>query len=103
MVQVVESEQQLFTPNVSLRARTEANRVVNALAQISGRVSAVLVEEGLAVEAGQGICEIEAEDRHLRLAQAQASLDNAEIAYRGAMKLKAGGLQSELALSLIHI
>lgn len=99
VVQVVESEQQLFNPNVSLRARTEANRVVNVLAQISGRVTAVLVEEGLAVEAGQGICEIEAEDRHLRLAQAQASLDNAEIAYRGAMKLKAGGLQSELAIS----
>lgn len=98
-VQVINSEQQLFNPTISLRAKTEANRAVNVLAQVSGRVSKILVEEGRAIKAGEGICQIDAEDRHLKLAQAEASLDNAEIAYRGAMKLKAGGFQSELAIS----
>lgn len=98
-VQVINSEQQLFNPTISLRAKTEANRAVNVLAQVSGKVSKILVEEGHSVKAGEGICQIDAEDRHLKLAQARASLDNAEIAYRGAMKLKAGGFQSELAIS----
>ena len=98
-VQVINSEQQLFNPTISLRAKTEANRAVNVLAQVSGKVSKILVEEGRSVKAGEGICQIDAEDRNLKLAQAKASLDNAEIAYRGAMKLKAGGFQSELAIS----
>ena len=98
-VQVINSEQQLFNPTISLRAKTEANRAVNVLAQVSGKVSKILVEEGRPVKTGEGICQIDAEDRHLKLAQAEASLDNAEIAYRGAVKLKAGGFQSELAIS----
>ena len=98
-VQVIESQQQVFSPAVSLRAQTKANRAVNLLAQVSGRISATLVEEGSRVQAGQGICQIDAEDRYLRVAQAQASLENAEIAYRGALRLKAGGYQSELAIA----
>ena len=98
-VQVVNSQQQLFSPTVSLRAKTKANRAVDVLAQVSGKISATLVQEGRPVAAGQGICEINAEDRYLRLAQAQAALENAEIAYRGAQKLKAVGYQSELAIS----
>ena len=98
-VQVVQSYQQPFSPTVSLRAKTKANRAVDVLAQVSGKISATLIEEGRPVAAGQGICEVNAEDRPLRLSQAQAALENAEIAYRGALKLKAGGYQSELAIS----
>ncbi|MGB2260824.1 MAG: efflux RND transporter periplasmic adaptor subunit [Porticoccaceae bacterium] len=98
-VQVVHSKQQPFGPTLSLRAKTKANRAVDVLAQVSGKISATLIEEGRPVAAGQGICEVDAEDRPLRLSQAQAALENAEIAYRGALKLKAGGYQSELAIS----
>jgi len=98
-VQVVQSKQQPFSPTLSLRAKTKANRSVDVLAQVSGKISATLIEEGRPVAAGQGICELNAEDRPLRLTQAQAALENAEIAYRGALKLKAGGYQSELAIS----
>ena len=93
------SKQQPFAPTLSLRAKTKVNRAVDVLAQVSGKVAATLIEEGRPVAAGQGICEIDAEDRPLRLSQAQAALENAEIAYRGALKLKAGGYQSELAIS----
>ena len=98
-VQVASFNQQLFSRTLSLRAKTEPNRVVNVLAQVPGKISAGLVQEGSPVEKGQGICQIDAEDRHLRLAEAQASLDNANIAYRGAIKLKSVGYQSELAIS----
>lgn len=98
-VQVVDSAEQSFKPMISLRATTKANRDVQVLAQVSGKISATLAEEGSFVSAGQGICQIAPEDRHLRLAQAEASLENAEIAYRGALKLKSAGYQSELAIS----
>ena len=98
-VEVASSSQQSFNPLTSLRAKTKANRDVQVLAQVSGTVTATLVEEGSSVLPGQGICQIDAEDRHLRLAQAKASLENANIAYRGALKLKSAGYQSELAIS----
>lgn len=98
-VQVINSTEQAFSPIISLRAKTKANRDVQVLAQVSGKISATLAEEGSFVKAGQGICQIDAEDRHLRLAQAKATLENADIAYRGALKLKSAGYQSELAIS----
>ena len=98
-VQVVNSSQALFSRTLTMRARTEPNRAVNVLAQVSGKISAILAEEGSSVVQGQGICEIDAEDRHLRFKQAQAALENASIAYRGALKLKSVGYQSELAIS----
>ncbi|MGB2040872.1 MAG: efflux RND transporter periplasmic adaptor subunit [Porticoccaceae bacterium] len=98
-VQVVDSAEQIFSPTISLRAKTKANRDVQVLAQVSGKISATLAEEGSFVTEGQGICQIDAEDRHLRLEQAKASLENADIAYRGALKLKSAGYQSELAIS----
>jgi len=98
-VQVINSVERPFNPTISLRAKTKANRDVQVLAQVSGKISATLAEEGSFVTAGQGICQIDAEDRHLRLAQAKASLENADIAYRGALKLKSAGYQSDLAIS----
>ena len=98
-VQVVSFREQMFRPTVSLQAKTKANRSVDLLAQVSGKISSILAVEGSRVEKGEGICQIDSEDRPLRLAQAQASLENASIAYRGALKLKSVGYQSELAIS----
>ena len=98
-VQVVSSSQRLFSRTLTMRASTEPNRAVHVLAQVSGKISAILAEQGSSVTQGQGICEIDAEDRHLRLKQAEAALENATIAYRGALKLKSVGYQSELAIS----
>ena len=98
-VQVTVFDDKLFEPTVTLRATTEPYRSVNMVAQIAGQISAVLVQEGTAVKKGQAICEISVEDRYFRLAQAKAHLDQSSIAYRGALKLKSGGFQSELAIS----
>ena len=98
-VQVTVFNDELYEPTVSLRATTEPYRSVNMVAQIAGEISAVLVEEGTAVKKGQAICEISVEDRYFRLDQAKAQLDQSSIAYSGALKLKSGGFQSELAIS----
>ena len=89
----------MFQPKVSLRANTKANRSVNVVAQVAGQISAVPVKEGAGVKKGQTICEVNAEDRLLRLSQSQANLKQADIAYEGAVKLKTGGYQSDLAIS----
>ena len=98
-IQVTTFSQEMFQPKVSLRANTKANRSVNVVAQVAGQISAVPVKEGAGVVEGQTICEVNAEDRYLRLSQSQANLKQAGIAYEGALKLKTGGYQSDLAIS----
>jgi len=99
VVQVTQYSELLFEPKLTLRAYTESNRTVNVLAQVAGQISKVLVAEGASVNEGDAICQINAEDRYLRLDQAKANLEQSEIAYRGALKLKTGGYQSDLAIS----
>jgi multidrug efflux system membrane fusion protein len=90
---------QSYEPQLVLRGRTEANRSVDVKAQISGRIVAVPASEGALVESGETLCEIDREDRALRLQHAEASLKQATIEYQGAQKLKQGGYQSELAIA----
>ena len=98
-VQVTVFQKELYKPALSLRANTQPNRSVNLAAQIVGKISAVLVEEGTAVTKGQAICEISKEDRYFRLDQAKAHLEQSSIAYRGAITLKSAGFQSEVAIA----
>lgn len=90
---------QAYEPQLVLRGRTEANRSVDVKAQIAGRIVAVPAAEGALVEAGAALCEIDREDRKLRLQHAEASLKQATIEYKGAQKLQQGGYQSELAIA----
>lgn len=92
-------EAQQFKPQLSLRAKTEANRVVDVKAQVGGRIIAVPVEEGAQVVAGDTLCRIDAEDRARRIEHAAAALAQAKIEYDGAQQLKQSGYQSELAIA----
>lgn len=93
------TEVQQFRPQLSLRAKTEANRAVDVKAQVGGRIVAVPVEEGAQVVAGDTLCRIDAEDRARRIEHAAAALAQAKIEYEGARKLKQSGYQSELAIA----
>jgi|SaaInlStandDraft_1057018.scaffolds.fasta_scaffold49550_2 membrane fusion protein, multidrug efflux system len=93
------SEVEQFRPQLSLRAKTEANRVVNIKAQIAGRIIAVPIAEGAQVVAGDTLCKIDAEDRAQRIDHATAALAQAKIEFNGALKLKQSGYQSELAIA----
>ena len=69
------------------------------MSSIFSNILSAAKEEGAGVKKGQTICEVNAEDRLLRLSQSQANLKQADIAYEGALKLKTGGYQSDLAIS----
>lgn len=90
---------QPFTRQLKVRGRSEANRKVQVKAQISGLVTAVEVEDGGAVEAGDVICELAFEDRQLRLEEASADKEKAQMDYSGAMRLQTGGYQSKTAIA----
>ena len=98
-VEVTWVQARQFRPQLSLRAKTEANRAVDVKAQIGGRIIAVPVEEGVRVEAGDTLCKIDAEDRAQRIQHATAALEQARIEFDGAQRLKQGGYQSELAIA----
>jgi multidrug efflux system membrane fusion protein len=84
---------------VVLRGRTEAKRVVDIKAEIGGRVIAVPVEKGQQVKAGDVLCELADDGRHVQLAQAQAAFDKANIDYDGALRLKQSNLLSATAIA----
>jgi len=98
-VEAAWSDVQDYSPQMVLRARTEANRSVDVKAQIAGRIVDVPGGEGEIIKADQTICQIDAEDRQRRLQHARAALNQADIEYRGVQKLKQGGYQSELAIA----
>ena len=85
--------------NVVLRGRTEAKRIVEVTAEISGRVVSRAVERGEQVSAGQLLCEIAIDDREMAVEEAQAGLEKAQIEYEGSMKLAAQGLLSEVSIA----
>ncbi|WP_461481731.1 efflux RND transporter periplasmic adaptor subunit [Porticoccus sp.] len=98
-VRVLWSEAEEYSRQVVARGRTAPNRQVTLKAEVSGRVVAVPAAKGQAVAEGDVICELAREDRPQRVVEAQAAVDQAEIDYQGALKLKQKGYQSESAIA----
>ncbi|TQV80139.1 efflux RND transporter periplasmic adaptor subunit [Exilibacterium tricleocarpae] len=90
---------QTYPVTVAIRARTEANRDVDVRAEVSGRIIGLPVAKGGQVEAGDIICELAAEDRALRLAEAESLVAKTQLDYDGALRLKSGGYQSRTAIA----
>lgn len=80
---------------VILRGRTEADREVNVMSQISGLVISEPLSKGSFVEAGQVLCEIDPGTRPAALAEARAQLAQAQISNTAAERLVQGGFTSE--------
>ena len=85
--------------SVVLRGRTEAKRIVDATAEISGQVLRRSVERGEQVSRGQLLCEIAIDDRAMAVEEAQAALNKAEIEHEGSLRLAGQGLLSEVAIA----
>jgi len=98
-VQVKESVAVPYRRPTYVRARTEANRSVMVAAQIDGQVIATPATEGSLVKQGDPLCVLESQDRRLRLEQAKAQLNKAEIDYQGALSLKNKGYQSKIQIA----
>ncbi|MCC2111854.1 MAG: efflux RND transporter periplasmic adaptor subunit [Hyphomicrobiales bacterium] len=80
---------------LTVSGRTEADYKVSVRAETGGIVAERLVGEGEVVKAGTPLCRIDRGAREARLAQAKASLSQAEFDLTGATKLEKSGFTSE--------
>ena len=88
-----------FVPQLRVNSHTKPNRVVNLRAQVAGSVVSVPGQRGAVVDKHQNICVIEAKERPQQQQQAKAKLEQAQIAFKGALQLETAGYQSNLAIA----
>jgi multidrug efflux system membrane fusion protein len=80
-VRIEASTAKLMPIDVPLRGKTEAKSQVAILAQTSGIINTVNVEKGQKVAAGDVLCELDRGSREAAVAQAKATLAQAQTAY----------------------
>ena len=96
-VAVIDASEQART--IKVRGRTEAKRMVDVKAELSGRIVARPIDRGTPVAKDQVLCELSLEDRRDSLVEATAQLNQARIDYQGALKLQQKGFNSESAIA----
>ncbi|MCB9989954.1 MAG: efflux RND transporter periplasmic adaptor subunit [Rhodospirillales bacterium] len=98
-VRVRESTAESVTGDVKVTGRTGASRQVVIKAEIAGRVTEIVLEEGTPVTEGQVIAHLEKRDREARTAEARQRLSQREIEYNAAKSLENKGLNSKVRLA----
>ncbi len=94
---VIHATQQ--SADVVIRGRTQNKRTVEVRSETTGRVIERPVERGTQVEKGDLLCRISMDDREAKLAESNASLNQAKIEYQGSLRLQKKGFQSETAIA----
>ena len=87
------------TQQVRVRGKTENKRTVEVRAEVAGRIVERPVERGDRVRKGELLCRLSIDDRQAGVAEARASLQQAQIEYQGSLELKAKGFQSDTAIA----
>lgn len=80
---------------IIVHGKTEANRVVELKAEISGRVKSVHVNDGDRVKRGDRLVSFDVKDNEARLQEAQALVRQREIEFNAAQKLNKKGFSSD--------
>tara|TARA_Y100000590_G_scaffold456505_2_gene607236 strand:- start:518 stop:1597 length:1080 start_codon:yes stop_codon:yes gene_type:complete len=99
---LVKAEDFLATPRISeivLRGRTEASRRVKVKAETSGKVRKIIAKEGQTVKSGNVLFKIDMKDRKSRLREAIALVEQRQLEYDVASKLKKQGHRSATKLA----
>ncbi len=78
-----------------VHGQTEARRTVTVRAETAGSVVAVSIPRGSRVKAGDVLVRLAEDERHERLAQAEALVRQRELEYRAAQSLKTQRLSAE--------
>lgn len=81
--------------HLRITGRTEAEKRVRVKAETAGRVEALPVAKGAAVEKGEIVCRLDEGAREARVMQAQAALTQAELDHEAAAKLQTRGFTAE--------
>lgn len=98
-VQVTMSKSQPQPRTIVLRGRTEADRVVEVLAETTGRVVKIPVDEGALVHQGDLIAVLDGSDRAARLAEAKALLLQRKAELEASKRLAEKGFAPKLNLA----
>ncbi|HSM19336.1 MAG TPA: efflux RND transporter periplasmic adaptor subunit, partial [Hyphomicrobiales bacterium] len=77
--------------HLRITGRTEAEKRVRVKAETAGRVEALPVTKGAAVQKGEIVCRLDEGAREARVLQAQAALTQAELDHEAAAKLQTQG------------
>lgn len=80
---------------LTIRGRTEALRSVQVRSETSGRVVALPIEKGSAVEEGDILCELAIDARSAQMQEAQALLTQRKLEWGAAKRLQQQGHRSE--------
>lgn len=97
-VVVYTSQAQQTRGTLVIRGRTEANRNVKVASETTGRVISQALPSGSRVTAGQVLCRLNPGVRAAELAEAQASLAEAQVEAEAATQLKRKGFTAETTL-----
>ncbi len=92
--QAAESVQRTITVN----GKTAPARMVELAAETDGRIVSIGADRGANVDRGGIIARLDERDRKARLAQAEATVKQREVEYKGRLKLKSESYVSEAQL-----
>lgn len=96
ILQIEERSSQPHSRVIRIYGQTEPLRSVELKAETQGAIVDIPAVEGQPIKAGDIIVKIDERDRRARLAQAKALVNQREIEYKAAQKLKNKGFQSEV-------
>ncbi|MCG8098467.1 MAG: efflux RND transporter periplasmic adaptor subunit, partial [Candidatus Thiodiazotropha taylori] len=94
-VQVLDIKAEMIDREIVVQGELIPSRTIEVRAQTASKVAELPFAKGQRVVAENVIVELEAEDRHAQLKQAEAAVDHFKLEVAGARKLEQRGLQSE--------
>ncbi|MEW8254993.1 MAG: efflux RND transporter periplasmic adaptor subunit [Candidatus Thiodiazotropha taylori] len=97
-VQVLDIKAEMIDREIVVQGELIPNRTIEVRAQTASKVAELPFAKGQRVVAENVIVELDAEDRHAQLKQAEAAVDRFKLEVAGARKLEQRGLQSEKQL-----
>ncbi len=98
-VQVVRYQAKPMQREVMVQGQSQAKREVVVKAQTAGQVKEVVADKGAAVKTGNAVMRLEDDARPRQLAEARALVEQRQLEYEAAKKLKSQGLQAERQLA----
>ncbi len=98
-VQVVRYQAKPMQREVMVQGQSQAKREVVVKAQTAGQVKEVIADKGAAVKTGNAVMRLEDDARPRQLAEARALVEQRQLEYEAAKKLKSQGLQAERQLA----
>ena len=84
---------------LTFRGRTRTRHAVTVRAESAGRVDSRPIDIGARVSAGDVLCQVETNDRELRVREAGDAVELATLEYEGMKTLRERGLQQEIAVA----